>query len=76
MRHPDPNSLKGCIKRALEAARMENCNFEECFIEETLPKDESEVTEFIKKRTESYRESWLVKPLEMALKKLEKKAKK
>lgn len=72
-------SLRGLIKKALEAARMENANFSSWKDSlppgEKLPVDENEVTEFIKKRTEIYRHSWIIEPLEAALKKLEKKRK-
>lgn len=73
MRQESEYSLRGLIKKALEAARMENANFSSW--KDSLPLDENEVTEFIKKRTEIYRHSWIIEPLEAALKKLEKKRK-
>jgi hypothetical protein len=63
------------VKSALQAARMTGARFDSYFSDTPLPKDESEVTEFIKRRTEIYRETWIIKPLEAALKKLEKKKK-
>lgn len=78
MRNLDPNSVRGCIQRALTAAKMINANFE-CpreSDEAPLPKTEEEVTPFILKRTELYRGSWIIKPLEAALAKLEKKIRK
>lgn len=73
MRNVSPNSLKSLIKEALRAAKMEDAGFDSNFPEVPLPTSEDEVTDFIKKRTENYRRSWIIHPLEGALAKLEKK---
>ena len=75
MRHPSPDSLRGLILQALNASKMDRACFESFLLESGLPKDESEVDEFIKKRTDLYRETWIIRPLEKALKKIDKKYK-
>jgi len=72
-RQVSPYSLKSLIKEALRAARMEGAGFQSNFPDVPLPTDEKDVTEFIKKRSELYRETWIIKPLKRALEKLEKK---
>ena len=69
-----PYSLRGLVKRALHAAKMADAEFSRNY-DSNLPKTEKEVTEFIKERTKVYRDSWIIKPLEAALLKLEKKKK-
>jgi hypothetical protein len=54
---------------------MIDANFESNW-DDTLPKTEKEVTEFIRRRTELWRESWIINPLELALEKLNKNRKK
>jgi hypothetical protein len=73
MRQKSPYSLRGLIKSALQSAKMERVDFQELWTENVLPKTEGEVTEFIRKRTELYRNSHIIKPLQMALEKIEKK---
>jgi hypothetical protein len=72
-RQISPYSLKSLIKSALQAAKMEGAGFQSNFSDDSLPTNEEEVTEFIKKRSELYRETWIIKPLKTALEKLEKK---
>lgn len=53
------------LKEVLETAQMRHCNFEQMFggtpaTGSQLPKDESEVTEFIKVRTELWRRTWII----------------
>jgi hypothetical protein len=72
-RQSSPNSLKSLVKNALKSARMENACFEEIFPKTPLPRTEEEVNAFIKNRIEIYMSSWVIKPLEAVVEKLEKK---
>ncbi len=65
-------SLRGSIQEALRHARMTDCSFMETRLkpEFPLPKSEKEVDAFIKGRTELWRNSWLIPPLERALEKV------
>ncbi|MCK5615035.1 hypothetical protein KAR91_74925 [Candidatus Pacearchaeota archaeon] len=61
------------LEGALASSKMELADFGKIFLEDKdlpYPKTEKEVTEFIKKRTELYRKSWLINPLKEALRKL------
>lgn len=75
MRNVSPYSLKSLVKSALQAAKMGAADFGYIFPKDSLPKNEDEVTEFIRKRTQTYRDSWIIKPLEAALEKMERKKK-
>lgn len=57
------------LRRALEDSSMELSNFSLLWASDSdpLPKNENEVTEFIKKRTRLWRESWIRCPIKQAL---------
>jgi hypothetical protein len=60
------------LEDALKSASFENTGFKNLWSEENdpLPKTEKEVDEFIKRRTRLYRETWIIHPIERALKAL------
>jgi hypothetical protein len=55
------------LNRALVDARMERASFSRLHDKEPFPTTEAEVTEFIKERTRIYRDSWIISPLEQAI---------
>lgn len=57
------------LSRAYADATMSNSAFDHICIEagEDLPKSEKEVTAFIRNRTDLWRRSWILSPLEDAL---------
>ena len=70
LKEGDFQQLQDDLERALKSARMEGASFDSIGISDddlSLPKAEKEVTRFIKGRTASYRNSWLIGPLERAL---------
>jgi hypothetical protein len=50
---------------------MELARFGQLANKGLLPTTEAEVTEFIKQRTRLYRESWIIAPLEEAIREIE-----
>lgn len=62
------------VKTAISFARYERASFGSLDSRnaERLPASEEEVTEFIKRRTELYHRTWIIAPLEEALRLLEK----
>ncbi len=58
------------LEGALRCAKMELAEFGTIFPEKDIlpyPTTEKEVTPFIKQRTELYRKTWLISPIESAL---------
>ena len=67
----EDNLIKS-LEGALKSAKMKMAEFGHIFpdmVEDLLPypTTEEEVTAFIKQRTELYRKSWLIRPIESAL---------
>ena len=67
-------TVKELLLAAYQSSNMELAEFGKFFANEKgvvpLPTTEKEVTPFIRQRTELYRHSWLVTPLQEALDKL------
>lgn len=59
------------LNRVLVDTRMERAGFSQLHTKGPFPATEGEVTEFIKERTRIYRESWIISPLERAIRLIE-----
>jgi hypothetical protein len=55
------------LNKVLFDASMERANFSRIVDGSPFPTTEDEVTGFIKERTRIYRESWIISPLEQAI---------
>lgn len=56
------------LEQAHFDATMEQASFSRINTTDSLPKSENEVTAFIRERTRIWRQSWILSPLEEALK--------
>lgn len=64
-------ALLTTLRQVVTDAKMERASFSQLASKGPFPTTESEVTEFIKQRTRLYRESWIIGPLEEAIKDIE-----
>jgi len=62
--------IESMLLEILESATMNNCNFS--LGGNGLPTCEADVDKFIKERTELWRESWVVEPIKMVLREMNK----
>lgn len=59
------NELLKIVNEVIRTAKMESCSFNSiCGEGQPLPTSEKEVTEFIKQRTDLWRETWIINELE------------
>jgi hypothetical protein len=59
------------LRQVVADAKMDRAGFNYLASEGPFPTTEAEVTEFIKQRTRPYRESWIIAPLEEAIREIE-----
>jgi len=60
---------RDCISEVIEFLSMENASFDGFWDDpnDPLPTSEKEVTEFIRRRTKLWRQSWVIGPLQALL---------
>jgi len=63
------------LKAVRDAATLERASFSRFSTDEPLPTSEAEVTDFIRKRTQLYRETWIIPKLDALIAKYEGKFK-
>jgi hypothetical protein len=66
-----PRPIRSHIAKALVAARMEDADFADSSGTVPLPKSEADVNDFIRARTENYRQTRIIRTLENALRGLD-----
>jgi hypothetical protein len=59
------------LKEALDAAKLTRASFSNLFPDDPLPTSEKEVTEFIRRRTRLYRETWVIPTMRRLLAKID-----
>jgi hypothetical protein len=63
--------LLALLREAADHAEMSHADFGSFWVRSSqplpFPKDDKQVTPFIKERTKTYRESWIIRPLKNAI---------
>lgn len=77
MDHKELTEILHTLRRVREVSTMEKSHFHSSVDEDVmdyvpLPKQETEVTEFVRKRTCRWRGSWIIDPLDRIIRVLEK----